>query len=61
LTSEKLPKKTKKSFFLDRVKRFKDYDCFHWSTMNKDDIEKQKIPIYLIVLVLIIGAFFNIP
>jgi len=50
-----------KKFFLDRVKRFKDYDYFHWSTMNKDDIEKQKIPIYLIVLAAIIGAFFNIP
>jgi hypothetical protein len=29
--------------------------------MNKDDIEKLKIPIYLIVLVAIIGALFNIP
>jgi hypothetical protein len=29
--------------------------------MDKDDIEKLKIPIYLIVLVAILGAFFNIP
>jgi hypothetical protein len=29
--------------------------------MDKDDIEKLKIPIYLIVLVVILGAFFNIP
>jgi hypothetical protein len=29
--------------------------------MDKDDIEKLKIPIYLIVLVAILGAFFSIP
>jgi hypothetical protein len=29
--------------------------------MDKDDIEKLKIPIYLIVLVAVLGALFNIP
>jgi hypothetical protein len=29
--------------------------------MDKKDIEKLKIPIYLIVLVAVIGAFFKIP
>jgi len=29
--------------------------------MDKNDIEKLKIPIYLIVLVAVLGALFNIP
>ena len=43
------------------VKSLIDCEYFNRSMMKKDDIEKLKIPIYLIVLVAIIGAFFNIP